>query len=200
MIDVKLIEYKVNYIDDRAGSIPTNILPGKMTLIFHDHKALTNIEGFLGQFSLSYLADLKNRKVITMLKLFDKNYYHEGKAGELPVGVPALENIEIEETKDSAVILDFLCRKYVLHSNNLNSREIWSTEEIDIKNPNITTFYREIPGVLLQFYSQLSVLKMLLTIERYQEKTISSEIMMVPDHYKEISKVAMEKTLIELFK
>ncbi|MFW5644684.1 MAG: hypothetical protein ACOCZL_02115 [Bacteroidota bacterium] len=200
IINVKQIEYRVEYIDDLAGSIPTNILPGKMILIFHEDKALTTIEGFLGQFSLSYLADLKQQKVTTMLKLFDKNYYYEGKKGELPAGIVSFEDMKIEETSDSAMILDFMCRKYIIQSVELGNKEIWSTTEIDVKNPNITTHYREIPGVLLQFYSQMSVLKMFLLIEKYQEKTIPGELMEVPDNYNRISKAAMEKTLVELFK
>lgn len=200
MIDVNLIEYRVEYIDDVAGSVPTNILPGKMTLIFHEHTAITSIEGFLGQFSLTYLADLKKQKVTTMLKLFDKNYYYEGEKGELPAGIVPFENMEIEETNDSAMILDFMCRKYILHSDKLDNKEIWSTKEIGIKNPNITTPYRDVPGILLQFYSQLSVLKMFLFIEKYQEKSISRDLMEVPDNFKQISRSAMEKTLVELFK
>ncbi len=200
MIDVNLIEYRVEYIDDVAGSVPTSILPEKMTLIFHEDKALTSIEGFLGQFSLSYLADLKKQKVITMLKLFDKNYYYEGEKGELPAGIVSFENMKIEETTDSAIILDFMCRKYLIHSDQLGSKEIWSTTEIGVINSNITTPYREIPGVLLQFYSQLSVLKMFLFIEKYQEKSINKDLLEVPDNFKRISKSAMEKTLIELFK
>lgn len=200
MIEVKIIEYRVEYMDDVAGSVPTSILPDEMTLILHEHTALTRIEGFLGQFSLSYLADLKKRRVTTMLKLFDRNYYYEGEEGELPAGIRSFDNMRIEETGDSAKVLDFLCRKYILHADDIESKDLWSTREIEIKNPNIATPYHEIPGVLLQFYSELSVLKMLLTIEKYKEQTISSDKLLVPGNYKKISKSAMEKTLEELFK
>jgi len=200
MIEVKVLEYHVEYVDDVAGSVPTSILPEKMSLIFYDQKALTTIEGFLGQFSLSYLADLKKQRVVTMLKLFDRNFYYQGEEGELPAGIVSFEDMIIEKTGDSAMIMDFMARKYIVRAGEIDSKEIWSTEEIDIRNPNIITPYREIPGVLLQFYSQLSVLKMHLVIEKYQEKTISEDMMQVPDSFKRISKSTMEKTLEELFR
>jgi len=200
IIEAKVIEYKIEYIDEVAGTVPTKILPGKMTLIFTDRMAMNYIEGFLGQFTLTYIADLKKETVITMLKLFDKNYFYQGSAGEQPAGIAPMNGLVLEKTDSIDQILDFNATKYILHVPGDKDREIWCTPDIKIKDLNITTPYKSLEEVLLQFYTELSVLKMVMKANKYEEKTLNSEIFKVPDKYLEISRLKMEKILNELFR
>jgi hypothetical protein len=200
MVDAKMIRYRVEYLDAIAGSVPTNVLPDRMTLIFADKMAMNTLEGFLGQFSLTYLADLQKNTVVTMLKLFDKKYYYKGKAGELPAGILPLEGMFLEQTSESRKILDFDTKKYILHLPGQNKKELFATESLDIRNPNIATPYKELPEVLLQFYTELSVLKMVMVAESYEETSLKREYFSIPDNYSEISRSTMEKILTELFK
>lgn len=200
LIDAKVIVYRVEYIEEEAGSIPTNILPRKMTLVFADNKAMNNIEGFLGQFSLTYIADLKKRSVTTLLKIFDNHYYYQGSVDELPAGIDGLEGMELEKTGDTKTMMNMVAEKYILHLPGDQKKEIWGTSEIQIKDPNITTPYRELEKVLLQFYTELSVLKMLVKAEKYEEREISTSLFDIPQDYERISRLTMEKTLAELFK
>ena len=199
-LDAKIIHYRVEYLDKVAGSVPTNILPDRMTLVLADNKALNTIEGFLGQFSLSYMADLRKNRVVTMLKIFDKRYYHNGKSGELPVGISPMENMFLELEENSFKMLDFDTRKYILHLPGQKEKELFGTMDLEIKNPNNTTPYREVPDVLLQFYTELSVLKMNMIAEQFEEREVEKTVFKIPENYKEISRPAMEKLLAELFK
>ncbi len=200
MVGAKVIEYDVDYIDEIAGSVPTNILPGKMTLVFANRMAMNTIEGFLGQFTLSYIADLKKGTVTTVLKLFDKRYYHRGKRGENPAGIAPMKDMKLEKTATTARMLEFDAIKYKLHLPGYSEKAIWCTPDIHIKNPNITTPYKELDKVLLQFYTELSVLKMNMTAEKFEEKTLSTDIFTIPENYQEISRAKMELILAELFK
>jgi hypothetical protein len=200
IVDAKVIEYKVEYVDEVAGSIPTSILPRKMTLIFAEKMAMNTIDGFLGQFTLTYIADLKKETVVTMLKLFDKRYYHRGESGENPAGIAPMDGMKLEGTDSTARILDFDARRYILYIPGYEEKEIWSTPDIKIKNPNITTPYKELEDVLLQFYTELSVLKMNMMAHNFEEQSLSNEIFQVPEKYEEISRKKMEKILEELFK
>lgn len=198
-VDAIVIEYDVDYVDEIAGSVPTNILPGKMTLVFANRMAMNTIEGFLGQFTLSYIADLKKETVTTVLKIFDKKYYYSGKKGENPAGIAEMKDMKLEKTNNTTRILDFDAVKYNLYIPGYEEKEIWCTD-IGIKNPNITTPYKELDKVLLQFYTELSVLKMNMTAQKIEEKMLNSEIFMIPKNYEEISRAEMELILKELFK
>lgn len=200
LVRAGILNFQVNYIEDKAGAIPTSILPKKMTLVISDKVILNTIEGFLDQFVLSYIADLRTEKVITSLKIFDKHYFHQGKKGELPVGINSLDGMNLELTAEEKQFLGFQASLYKLEIPELPVMDIWYTSELNISNPNITTPYRDINGILLQFYAELSVLKMYITASQYEEKEINTEIFTIPEKYQKISREKMEKILEELFK
>lgn len=199
-VNAKVIEYKINYLEDKAGSIPTSILPGRMTLIFADNFALNRIDGFLGQFSLSYVADLKKKSVTTYLRLFDKKYYYIGQPGELPCGIEPLDNIQITPTGQKKEIAGYIANEIIVRTDD-NKEIILYTASLDhIKNPNITTPYSEIKEVLLEFFTRLSVLDMRISASRLYNKEVDWLLFNIPEDYVQISKAEMEKAMHELFR
>ncbi len=199
-IEAIVINYRVEYLDKTAGSIPTNVLPKRMKLILGDHYAMNSIKGFFGQFSLTYIANLKKQKVITLLKIFNEKLYHEGKRGELPCSIDELEGLIISMTGNEKKILDMNCKEYEFILPEHEKVLVYGTNEIDFSSPNKTTPYSEIEEVLLQFYTKLDVLEMFLTAEDYVEEILSTNVFAVPDGYKEVSRVKMENTITSLFK
>ena len=199
-VKAHVIEYKVTYLDDKAGSIPTSILPGKMTLVFADHYALNRIDGFLGQFSLSFIANLKNKSVVNLVKIFDKKYVYYGKEDELPVCIEPIDSIDIIEEEKNIEIAGFRCRKLRIKSSNHPDITVLCTDQIKVKYPNITTPYKDIDEVMLMFNTSLSLLEMKCTASKYEEKEVPWEIFRVPDDYKSISRENLEKVIKELFK
>jgi hypothetical protein len=199
-VTATVIEYKVTYLSEKAGNIPTKMLPGKMTVIFAENYALNKIEGFFGQFSLVYVGNLKNKSVITMMKLFDKKYVCYGKNGDLPCGFTELKNLSIKETGNSKELLGYQCTELQINSDPNNMFFALSSDKIDVKNPNVTTPFRDIDDVLLDFRTTLSLLDMRLTATLVEEKTVSWDLFRVPEGYKERPKEFMENTIKELFK
>jgi len=199
-VTATVIEYKVTYLSEKAGKIPTKMLPGKMTVIFAGHYALNKIEGFFGQFSLIYIGNLKNESAITMLKLFDKKYVYYGKKGELPCGLNDPGDLIINETGVTNEMLGLICKQLQIVSSSDSVSYAMCTDEIKIRNPNVTTPYKEIKEVLLEFNTQLSLLDMNLTASSLEEKTVSWDLFRVSEDYKEKSREFMENTINELFK
>lgn len=200
IIEVKIIQYDVTYINKNAGGIPTKILPNKMNLIFGGNYAMNSIEGFLGQFSLTYIANLKKKKVTTLLKLFDKKYYYLGSNGEFPCGIDPMKAMVLKPTGKNTNILGFDAIEYEMEHAGITGMKIYTTKDIDIKSPNNATPYNSLDEVLLQFYTKLSVLEMYLVAESYEKDSASIDIFSIPDDYVPVTRTKMEKTLAELFK
>ena len=200
--DVKatIIEYKVEYLADKVGNIPTNLLPRKMELIFSEPYALNRIEGFMGQFSLSYIADLEDETVTTLLKIFDKKYFYKGGSGEMPIGIDTIKGMRISKGADTKKIAGFTSSELILSIPGKDDISIYCTKEIDIKSPNITTQYRKEENVLVSFYTSLSNMEMMLTAQSCREETISNKIFFIPSDFRRISKSSMEEAIHELFK
>jgi len=101
-------------------------------------------------------------------------------------------------TNDTMSISGILCRKAIVETND-SKYNIYFTEEIDIKSPNITTPYSFIDHVLSDFRVQLSMLKMQLRIKKYETTMVESSLFTVPDDYERVSREFMENTINSLF-
>jgi hypothetical protein len=192
------IKYKIEYLDDRAGDIPTKILPGQMDAYYTDYFVLSRIEGFLEQFTLTQIADLKRERVTTMLRFFDSRFYYEGKNGELPVAIIEPDKMDCTLTGETTLIGGLHSERVEVDTGE-EQYNIYLTKDFEVRRPNITTPYRCIDYPLSEFRVQLSLLKMHLSCKEFETKTIDSNLFEVPPEYRLVSKQDMEHIINSLF-
>jgi hypothetical protein len=192
------IEYRVIYMDNMAGDIPTQMLPDVMEAYYSKRYIRTSIEGFFGQFSLVQIANLRQNTVTTMINFFGNRVYYTGEKGELPAGIVELTDPVVQLTADTAHICGMLSKKAIVETKN-NTFDIYYIEDIDIQSPNITTPYFFIEHVLSDFRVQLSVLKMQLIMRHHESTTVESSVFEIPENYKPVSKATMESIINSLF-
>ena len=192
------IRYHIDYLEDRAGDIPTRILPGQMDAYYTDYFVLSRIEGFLEQFTLTQIADLRREKVTTLLRFFDSKFYYEGKNGELPVAIVEPKRMDVTMTGETAVIGGLHSERVEVDTGD-EKYSIYLTKDFDVKRPNITTPYRSIAYPLSEFRVQLSLLKMRLSCMEFDTMTVESQIFNIPPEYHPVSRQDMERIINSLF-
>jgi hypothetical protein len=192
------IKYQIEYLDDRVGDIPTKILPGQMDAYYTDYYVLSRIEGFLEQFTLTQIADLRRERVTTLLRFFDSRFYYEGKNGELPVAIIEPDKMDCTLTGETTLIGGLHSERVVVDTGE-EKFNIYLTKDFEVKRPNITTPYRCIDYPLSEFRVQLSLLKMHLSCKEFDTKTIDSKLFEVPPEYRLVSKQDMEHIINSLF-
>jgi len=197
-IEAHYLKYRVSYLEDRAGAIPTGILPDHMDTYYTRHFVLTRIEGFLNQFSLTQIADLRERKVTTLLNYFGNKIYCAGEDGELPAGIVEPARLDCRYTGDTLTIAGLRSERIEIDTGE-EKFDIYFTRDFSARKPNITTPYRCIDHALSDFRIQLSLLKMHLTCLEYMTKTIESEIFAIPEDYSPVTRQAMEEIINSLF-
>ena len=192
------LKYQIEYLEDKAGDIPTKILPGQMDAYYTDYFVLSRIEGFLEQFTLTQIADLRREKVTTMLRFFDSKFYYEGKNGELPVAIIEPKKMDVTLTGETTLIGGLHSERVEVDTGD-EKFNIYLTKDFDVKRPNIATPYRSIDYPLSEFRVQLSLLKMVLSCKEFETKTIDSQLFEVPPEYRLVSKEDMENIINSLF-
>lgn len=197
-IDAHYIKYQIEYLEERAGDIPTRILPKHMDAYYTKHYILSRIEGFFNQFSLIQISDLRHRKVTTLLNFFGNKVYCVGKQGELPAAVIEPGRIDCKFTGETTVIGGLKSEKVNVDTGK-EQYNIYVTRDFSVRRPNISTPYRSIDYPLAEFRIQLSLLKMLLSCAEFDTKTVKSEIFTIPEDYRSVSKSAMEQIINSLF-
>lgn len=197
-LEAHYLKYRVHYLEEQAGAVPTSILPDHMDTYFTRRFILTRIEGFLNQFSLVQIADLRQRKVTTLLNFFGNKVYYSGEDGELPAGIIEPETLSWKFTGDTTTIAGLKSERIEVDTGE-EKFDIYCTRDFSTRKPNIITPYHTIDHALSDFKIQLSLLKMHLTCLEYTRKTIGSEIFTIPEEYSPVSRQVMEEIINSLF-
>lgn len=194
-----VIVYNVTYLSNQS-SMPTNLLPKKVVLKFRASKSITTIDGFMGMFSLSNISDFRKHTNTTTLRVVDNKYYCPGEKYQPPFFFDNLQDINITFLNDSKQIAGLNCKKALLQFKNqkLTPFEIYYTEEIKLKNPNKSTPLNSIDGVLMEFNIHLNNIEMRLCASTYTVENVSSDIFVIPDKYREISRQKMSGVINKL--
>lgn len=169
------IDYQITYLNDDLDKKTLNVLPSKMKLSFNERQASNNIEGFMGMYRLNAFTDFQTRKCSTMLKVFDKHYWFRGSRDELMCCFDSMEDMEITDTDETKIIAGFECRKAIVNLPTKNeSFEIYYTNQINLRHPNVTNPYRKVKGVLMEFELRLMHLNMRFAAESFHELDTTS--------------------------
>ncbi|MFC2091020.1 hypothetical protein ACFLT1_09630 [Bacteroidota bacterium] len=197
-LEAEHISYKVSYMEKMAGDIPTRMLPDMMEAYYTKRYIKTSINGFFGQFSLVQIADLRKNTVTTLLNFLGSKVAYQGKNGEIPAGIVPLDNPTCTLTQDTLSISGIHSKKAIIETDN-DQFTIYYTEELDIRNPNLTTPYYFIDFVLSDFRVQLSVLKMRLILDNHEQIAVEESQFQIPEDYTLVSRTAMESIINNLF-
>lgn len=197
-VEADYVQYNITYLESMAGDIPTRILPEKMDTWYTKYFVVTKIEGFFNQFSLIQIANLKTKRVTTLLNFFGNKVYYSAKKGELPAGVIAPSKIDYKTTGEQSVLGGLNSKQVEINTGNENFY-IYYTTDFSVRKPNLFTPYSSIDYPLSDFRIQLSYLKMHLTCSKHESRLIDSEILMVPEEYKLVTRPLMEEIINSLF-
>ena len=197
-MEAHYMKYHISYLENMAGDVPTRILPARMDTWYTDYFVVTRINGFFNQFSLIQIADLRNKRVSTLLNLFGNKVYTRGGKGELPAGIIAPLEMHIQNTGEKSVIGGLNSEQVQIDTGG-ESYNMYYTRDFSVRRPNLSTPYRTINYPLSDFRIQLSYLKMHLTCTEYDSRIIESEMFTVPDEYRLVTRPVMEEIINSLF-
>jgi hypothetical protein len=132
-IDQGEIHYNIDYIG-KIG-VPKEFLPQNLIVSFKEDKILFEMIG-IGNSGIINLANPDKGIFDTYYSFFTKRYFYAAEPGEIYPGFEAMDGIKFRKTSHTAIIV-------VL---------IWYTNEIKVKNPNASTPFNQIDGVLMSFF------------------------------------------------
>jgi hypothetical protein len=150
-IDQGEIHYNIDYIG-KIG-VPKEFLPQNLIVSFKEDKILFEMIG-IGNSGIINLANPDKGIFDTYYSFFTKRYFYAAEPGEIYPGFEAMDGIKFRKTSHTAIICGFNCKNAVVTFPFDKSKfyEIWYTNEIKVKNPNASTPFNQIDGVLMSFF------------------------------------------------
>jgi hypothetical protein len=152
-IDQGEIHYTIDYLGN-LGPVPREIMPKNLIVSFKKNKILFEISSPFGDSGILNLANPEEGIFDTYFSMFTMRYYYAAKSGEQHPGFESMEGMEIKKTSRTSVICGFNCKnaEVTFPSDRNKVYNIWYTNEINIKNPNMSTPFSQIDGVLMSFF------------------------------------------------
>ena len=176
------------------------MLPKKMVTKYKNNAYSFEIEGFFGLFSIVNIVNPKKSHSETQLSVLNKQFYYEGKLNETAIGFGSMPKMKTEYTEKTKKICGIECHQILVSFPGYlkDTLEVYYTDEIPINNSNRTTPYRDIDGVLMEFYLQLHNVELKLTANAVYEKKMPGSIFERKGDYRKASRAYIEAVLFKL--
>lgn len=147
------IYYSIKFYGD-ISSMPKEIRPKNLVVAFKDDKIIYELISPVGNSGIVNLTNPSKDIYDTYLSMFTIKYFYPSKPGEMHPGFEAMKGIEIKKTSNTSVICGYNCRHAEATIPSMPDKvyDIWYTNEIKVRNPNASTPFHEIDGVLMSFF------------------------------------------------
>jgi len=190
------IHYNIEY-SGKGTFMPKEVMPKVLVVSFKDDKILFDISAPFGNNGILNLSNPDKNIFDTYISLLTWKYFYAAKPGESHPGFEAMEGINIRKTSKTTTICGFNCKnaEVRLPGNDENVFEIWYTNEIDVKNPNIASPFSEIDGVLMSFFFIMGSVEMHFTAETVYKKEIPDKTFERRPDFNRVSRENIEKFL-----
>jgi hypothetical protein len=193
------IHYNIEY-SGSMGNVPKEVLPKNLVVYFKKDKLLFEMVSAFGNSGIINLTNPEDGIFDTYFSLFTIKYYYAAAEGELFPGFEGMEGMELKKTSKTAQICGFNCRnaEVTFPSDRSKVLTIWYTNEIDVKNSNIATPFKDIDGVLMDFFFYLGTTEVHFSVDNVYNKDISDDTFTRRDDFKRVSREEINKFIIKM--
>ena len=195
-------EGEIHYSIEYFGSMGSykDIMPKILIVSFKEDKILFDISAPIGNSGIMNLSNPEKGIFDTYISLLTMRYYYPAMPGEIQPGFDAMKGMKIRKTQKITKICGFNCKnaEVILPGDNGNVHQIWYTDEINIKNPNLSNPFAEIDGVLMSFFFYMGEAEMQFTAETVYKKEISDKVFERKEKYKRISREEISEFIDKL--
>jgi hypothetical protein len=193
------IHYTIEYIGT-FGAIPKDIYPKNMTVSFKHNKILFEMISPIGNSGILNLSNPDKDIYDTYFSLFTLRYYYAAKKGEMYPGFEAMDGMELRKTEKTSVICGFDCKnaEITFPADRQKVFDIWYTNEIRVKDPNVCSPFTEIDGVLMSFVFLIGHSELHFNAENVYRKNVPDQIFERREKFKPASRQEIVRFLTKM--
>lgn len=196
-------EGEIHYsIDAKSeeGLLSRDLMPKTLIVSFKKDRTLFSITTPIGGSGISNLADPQKNIYDTYLNMLGWRYSYQGALEETPPGMQLMDGIIITKTGKTQEIIGLNCYHAEVSLPMMPDTiyNIWYTDEIKISNPNAATPFRELDGVLVNFFLYMGNKLFVFEAESLFSKEINERVFNRREKYREIPKDEMENLIMRM--
>jgi hypothetical protein len=192
------IYYNIKYVSN-PSSLPTDFLPRELVIAFRHDLISTSLKTPIGNSGVTTVVNPKENIYDTYLNILSFKYYFEGNYRDIQPGFDSMEGITIHDTGRRSVICGFNCKQARVNlPDKKTTRYIWYTTEIKAENPNRMTPYREVEGVLMDFFYIIGDAELQFTADEVLVKQIPDKEFEKKKNYRKVSSKYLDTLILKM--
>jgi len=163
-------EYKVNFKGDYStfkmdlGMFSTQVIYNVVT---KETLSLTEVP-------------MQNKKIAVKMNAEQSKKMQEMQGGE--------KDLEVKATTETKQISGYNCTKYILNDKiSGEASEVWATKDINLPANSLTSSFKEIQGVPIQFSTNAQGMKTKMTLKEVKEEVVADINLTVPTGFETMS-------------
>lgn len=188
------IHYDVQY-EGHVTLMPKELMPKNLVVSFKDDNIIYELISPFGNSGITNLSNPSKEIYDTYLSMFTIRYFYASKPGELYPGFDAMRGMEVKKTARSAVICGFNCKnaEVTFPFDRSKIYNVWYTAEIPVRNPNASTPFNQIDGVLMSFFFFIGRSEFHFEAQNVYRKEIPDKTFERKEKFKRVSKNDINK-------
>lgn len=189
--------YNIKYLQNESENPLVALLPKTVSIKFKNDNTVIYIEGFFGTFQLKFIANFKEQKSYTVLRIMDKKYLSENHIDSLNAGYENFSDMQLTSNEDTATLGGLLSHEAIVVCKSMcdTAFKIYYTYDVDIKNPNSNSPYHKVDGILTKFRTRVAGIDMIFELKEFNKIKIDDNEFIAPTDYKIISKQELNDIL-----
>lgn len=192
------IHYRIIY-NNPGGTIPMDLMPNSMVVKFKDDKTMMEITAPIGNNGIYNFIDPKEEIMSTYVRFLNIKYYYQGETGTSPPGIDPMEDLRLEKTGDIEIISGLNCKHVQARLPDIDRIfDVWYTNEIDIDDPNNSTPFKDIDGVLLNFFYKMGDMIVEFEATNVYERSVPDKDFQQTDKFLRISREDMDRFISKM--
>lgn len=174
--------------------MPDELMPNSMIVKFKDNKILMEITSPIGNNGIFNIINPKENQIKTYMRVLTMKYYYQGSTDEVPPGIDPMSDMVILHTDQSSVILGLQCKHATATLPESGfTYDIWYTNEIKLANPNNSTPFKEIDGVLISFFYRMGEMIIEFEADGIFERPVSDKAFELSDNsFRRVNRESMD--------
>lgn len=192
------IYYNIKYVSN-PSSLSSDLLPKELVIAFRNDLISTRLKTPIGNSGVTTVVNPKENIYDTYLNILAFKYYFPGNYRDMQPGFGSMEGITVHDTGRKTLICGFNCRQArVEMPDKKASRYIWYTTEIKAENPNRMTPYREVDGVLMDFFYIIGDAELQFTADEVLAKQIHDKEFQRKNNYRKVSAKYLDTLIMKM--
>jgi hypothetical protein len=191
--------YNISYLQSEKQNPLVALLPQTVVIKFKNDKTVALVQGFFGTFQLRFITVPHKGKSYTVLRILDKKYVAEAPIDSVSAGYPDLNDIKVAKHPEDTITLAGLLSyeaDVVCKAMSDSIIKVYYTYDINIKDPNSNTPFKDIDGVLTKFQTKVAGIDMVFELGEFNQVKVNDSEFEVPKDFKKITKKELNDLLI----